>query len=46
MATESLAVVLDWLFADEWTREDVLHALDLLGKGDRDAFRALVPGPG
>ena len=36
----------DWLFAEERTREEVLHALDLLGKGDRDAFRALVPGPG
>ncbi len=35
-----------WLFADERTRQDVLQALDFLGKGDRVAFRALVPGPG
>ena len=32
----------DWLFAEERTREEVLHALDLLGKGDRIAFQGLV----
>lgn len=31
-----------WLFADERSRQEVLHALDLLGKGDRLAFRQLV----
>ena len=31
-----------WLFADERSREEVLHALDLLGKGDRVGFQNLV----
>jgi len=31
-----------WLFADERTREEVLRALDFLGKGDRAAFRNVV----
>lgn len=31
-----------WLFADERSRQEVLHALDLLGKGDRVGFRHLV----
>ena len=31
-----------WLFADERSRQEVLHALDLLGKGDRVAFSELV----
>lgn len=35
-----------WLFADERTREEVLHALDLLGKGDRVGFGQLVPRHG
>jgi hypothetical protein len=35
-----------WLFADERTREEVLQALDLLGKGDRVAFGQLVPRHG
>jgi len=35
-----------WLFADERTREEVLHALDLLGKGDREAFARLIPRDG
>lgn len=35
-----------WLFADERSREEVLHGLDLLGKGDRKAFARLMPGDG
>ena len=31
-----------WLFADERSREEVLHALELLGKGDRVGFQNLV----
>ena len=35
-----------WLFADERARAEVLHALDLLGKGDREAFARLIPRDG
>jgi hypothetical protein len=35
-----------WLFADERTREEVLQALELLGKGDRVGFGQLVPRHG
>lgn len=31
-----------WLYASERTRDEVLQALDFLGKGDRSAFQNLV----